>query len=218
MTTKHHSRVQPSEWPYKYFTPAEIACRGTGLVMLNSASHAALDKLDRLRGMMGHPLIVSSGYRSPGHNKAVGGATQSKHMEGTAFDILMLNVDPHKFEAAAKKVGFNGIGIYPPQKSAGAKNFIHIDTRSAPKRWAEWGEFPRRATRFAPEPEATPVKDATRDVVPVTGIGAVAVAVEPALREVAPWLPEHMQSYVMIAAVVLGLALVVWRMRGRRDV
>jgi uncharacterized protein YcbK (DUF882 family) len=35
-----------------------------------------------LRDRLGKPLIVRSAYRSPEHNRAVGGATQSKHMDG----------------------------------------------------------------------------------------------------------------------------------------
>ena len=32
-------------------------------------------------------MIVLSAYRSPEHNRAVGGAEASKHMEGIAFDV-----------------------------------------------------------------------------------------------------------------------------------
>lgn len=48
--------------------------------------NAALDKLQALRDRLGKPLIVRSAYRSPEHNRAVGGATRSKYMEGAAFD------------------------------------------------------------------------------------------------------------------------------------
>jgi len=44
----------------------------------------ALDKLQSLRDRLGKPLIVRSAYRSPEHNRAVGGATRSKHMNGAA--------------------------------------------------------------------------------------------------------------------------------------
>ena len=92
------------------FSPAEIACRGTGRLLLNEA---ALDKLQALRDRLGKPLIVRSAYRSHEHNRAVGGATRSKHMEGAAFDIAMANHDPEVFEAAARAVGFLGFGFYP---------------------------------------------------------------------------------------------------------
>lgn len=71
----------------------------------------ALDKLQALRDRLREPLIVRSAYRSPAHNRAVGGAPRSKHMGGTAFDIAMANHYPVAFEAAAREVGFIGSDI-----------------------------------------------------------------------------------------------------------
>lgn len=221
MTFKHHTKVTPAEWPCKYFTPAEIACRGTGMVMLTPASRDALMRLDRLREAMGHPLLVNSAYRSPEHNRAVGGAKASKHMLGIAFDINMTNVDPHRFESEAKKAGFNGIGLYPPQKPSGARNFIHIDTRANAWRRTQWGEFPRRATRFATEQPPAPVRYALQDTGPVIATGAAVEAslqaAQPALREAAPWLPESLQGYAILAAIALGLGLAIWRIFTSRN-
>ncbi len=103
---------------------------------------AALDKLQALRQKLGKPLIVRSAYRSPEHNRAVGGAKRSKHMEGTAFDIAMSNHDPAVFESAAREAGFLGFGFYP------RSDFMHVDLGPA----RQWGErFPSRPTAFAPE-------------------------------------------------------------------
>lgn len=43
--------------------------------------------LDPLRKKWGRPIIVTSGYRCPKLNKAVGGASNSAHMYGQAADI-----------------------------------------------------------------------------------------------------------------------------------
>ena len=43
--------------------------------------------LDPLRKAYGQPIIVSSGYRCPELNKAVGGAKTSQHTLGQAADI-----------------------------------------------------------------------------------------------------------------------------------
>lgn len=43
--------------------------------------------LDPLRAAWGAPLIVTSGYRCPKLNAAVGGAKSSQHMSGEAVDI-----------------------------------------------------------------------------------------------------------------------------------
>src|SRR6056297_2229085 len=106
MTTTFHSHwrdLPESTWRWPNFSPAEIACRGTGKLLINEP---ALDKLQALRDRLGKPLIVRSAYRSPEHNRSVGGATRSKHMDGAAFDIAMANHDPVAFEAAARDVGF----------------------------------------------------------------------------------------------------------------
>jgi hypothetical protein len=43
--------------------------------------------LERVRALLGKPILVSSGYRSPRVNRAVGGAAQSAHMLGCAADF-----------------------------------------------------------------------------------------------------------------------------------
>ena len=59
-------------------------------------------------------------------------------MDGAAFDIAMMNHDPHVFEEAARAVGFLGFGFYREPRN----NFMHIDL--GPKR--TWGSrWPRTA-------------------------------------------------------------------------
>ncbi len=53
---------------------------------------------------LGEPIIILSGYRSPAHNCAVGGA---------AFETAVANHRPPALEATARKVGFLGFGVYP---------------------------------------------------------------------------------------------------------
>lgn len=43
--------------------------------------------LERVREVLGHPIIISSGYRSPALNRAVGGSTTSDHANGLAADF-----------------------------------------------------------------------------------------------------------------------------------
>jgi hypothetical protein len=162
--TFHHFRDVPDGlWRWKNFSPAEIACRGTGQLKLHAQ---ALDKLQALRDRLGKPLIVRSGYRSPQHNRNVGGAPRSKHMDGTAFDIAMSNHDPVAFEAAAREVGFLGFGFYP------RSGFIHVDLGPA----RTWGErFPVRAVPFAaeapPAREALPTRCAESGEISAGGVG-----------------------------------------------
>ena len=91
MTTtfyKHWRDVPEGFWHWPNFSPAEIACRGTGKLLVNEP---ALDKLQALRDGRGKPPIVRSAYRSPEYNCAVGGVTRSKHLLG---DSRMLSETP----------------------------------------------------------------------------------------------------------------------------
>lgn len=117
---EHYSQVPPEAWPWKSFTPEEIACRGTGKIKI---SKFAMARLQALRDALGCPMIINSAYRSPEHNKRVGGAKNSYHVQGLAFDVSMANHDPEDFERKAKVAGFTGLGFYPPKKG----EFIHID-------------------------------------------------------------------------------------------
>lgn len=45
------------------------------------------EKLEEIRTLLGVPIVVTSGYRSPVVNRAVGGATNSAHMSGLAADF-----------------------------------------------------------------------------------------------------------------------------------
>ena len=47
------------------------------------------DVLEPLRIAVGRPVVVSSGYRSPEVNKAIGGSNGSAHMLGLAADIVV---------------------------------------------------------------------------------------------------------------------------------
>ena len=43
--------------------------------------------LEPLRAFTGKPIVISSGYRCPALNRAVGGASQSQHLRGEAADL-----------------------------------------------------------------------------------------------------------------------------------
>lgn len=52
--------------------------------------------LDPIREAWGQPLIVTSGYRSPQLNAAVGGVPTSAHMEGCAVDVALCSWSTRK--------------------------------------------------------------------------------------------------------------------------
>ena len=49
--------------------------------------------LEPVRAHFDRPVIVSSGYRSPAVNRAIGGASSSQHCKGEAADFTVPGVD-----------------------------------------------------------------------------------------------------------------------------
>ena len=81
----------------KYFTIKELTKSSTAerLKIDNTPSAAVVKNLtalvdnvlDPLRELYGKPVYISSGYRCPRLNKAVGGVVNSQHLRGEAADI-----------------------------------------------------------------------------------------------------------------------------------
>lgn len=55
-------------------------------IVMENLEHT-IEQLDELRRLYGHPIIITSGYRCPQLNKAVGGKPNSQHVKGQAADI-----------------------------------------------------------------------------------------------------------------------------------
>ncbi len=96
--------------------------------------------IDEIRHQYGTTANVTSAYRSPVYNRAVGGESASFHMRNNAVDLSVF--DPKKFhqiarslrgrsfqlpENGGKFVWKGGIGLY--------RTFVHIDTRGYNADW-----------------------------------------------------------------------------------
>lgn len=76
----------------------------------NTPSAATIANLKRLaetilepaRAVIGKPLLITSGYRSPEVNAAVGGVAHSQHMIGQAADFLVDGMTPREVCALLK--------------------------------------------------------------------------------------------------------------------
>ncbi|MDP4025781.1 DUF882 domain-containing protein [Methylobacterium sp. NEAU 140] len=74
------------------------------------------------------PLIVTSGYRTPGHNAGIEGAARgSLHLAGRAVDLKAVGYAPDAVAVAGALCGRGGVGIYP--------SFCHLDIGQA-RVWA----------------------------------------------------------------------------------
>ncbi|EAU42157.1 hypothetical protein FP2506_17029 [Fulvimarina pelagi HTCC2506] len=79
----------------------------------------------------GQRVVVTSGYRSPEHNRRVRGAKASQHMACKAADIVIPNANNRAVAAFVKSLpGRGGVGTYCHTKA------IHIDV--GPKREWNW--------------------------------------------------------------------------------
>ena len=107
----------------RYFTIDEFRCKHCGALPEGGMSNVLLEKLDELRANIGHPIYVSSGYRCPHHNRVVGGVPNSQHVLGTAADIICNAVTVSRLAEEARKVGFDGLGVYYYD------GFCHVDCR-----------------------------------------------------------------------------------------
>lgn len=126
----------------RHFTGAELARyfkqkRGD---VQNDYPHPALwhrflptlQLVDHLRSTLGCPIKITSHYRSPAYNRAVGGAKQSQHKAFRAADIQADGATPHEVYKILKlwrdQGRFQGgIGLY--------STFVHVDTRGTNADW-----------------------------------------------------------------------------------
>lgn len=102
-------------------TPYPEVLRGFRVTKLSEA-------FETIRSAFGNkPIRVLSAYRTPEHNRKIGGARNSQHIQGRALDLRPPNGYTVKqfydvIKAIAPDCGIKGIGLY--------RTFVHIDIRS----------------------------------------------------------------------------------------
>lgn len=116
------------------FKVRELRCRdGTDTIMVDEVLTVVLQCI---REHFGKAVTITSGYRTPAHNAAVGGAKSSQHLLGRAADIRVQGVSVEDVAAYAESLLPNcgGIGRYPV-KVGRATGWVHLDTRAEKARW-----------------------------------------------------------------------------------
>lgn len=91
------------------------------------------NQLQVLRDYLGKQISINSAYRSPSHNKSVGGAKNSQHLYGKASDITVKEMTPKQVYDAIEILISNGSML---QGGLGLYNtFVHYDFRGNKSRW-----------------------------------------------------------------------------------
>ena len=117
------------------FSLSEFACKSGAPTPKNVIDNLRelAQNLQVLRDHLKSSIRINSGYRSPAHNKKIGGAKNSQHVQGRAADIAVAGFTPkkvkHAIEALIAKGAMKqgGIGLY--------KAWVHYDTRGSAARW-----------------------------------------------------------------------------------
>lgn len=117
------------------FALEEFACHdGTAVPAPFLANVRELARnLQALRDLVGRPVHVLSGYRTPTWNAKVGGVQGSQHLLARAADLHVDGMTPDALHAAIEhliavgRMKQGGLGLYP--------TFVHYDVRGTKARW-----------------------------------------------------------------------------------
>ena len=85
--------------------------------------------LEQVQALLGHPLDISSGYRCPALNAAVGGSTASQHVQGLAADFVCPNFGPPL--DVARAIGVSAIAFDQCILEFG--NWVHLSFSAQPR-------------------------------------------------------------------------------------
>ena len=147
----------------KNFQYKEFDCHGSGCCSTTIIDEKLVEYVQRIRDHFGKPVTITSPYRCEVHNRRVGGATKSYHMQGKAADIVVQGVSSREVAKYAESIGILGIGLY---ETSADGYFTHIDTRTTKSFWYGQNEQPR--TTFGGTPTTTPAAPSTSTTKPNT--------------------------------------------------
>jgi len=118
----------PEHWGWPNFTPAELTCKHTGVLVVVPAF---MDRLQGMRLELSFPLPVTSGYRHPTHPAEAKKAQPGSHAFARAVDIAISGERAFELVAAALRFGFTGIGVSQNLNAPLSKRFVHLDDMTA---------------------------------------------------------------------------------------
>ena len=124
----------------KNFVSKEFDCQGKGCCNTTLIDSKLVEYLQKIREHFNRPITITSAYRCDKHNKEIGGATRSYHVQGKAADIVVSGVSSREVAKYAESIGILGIGLY---ETSADGFFTHIDTRTSKSFWYGQNEQPR---------------------------------------------------------------------------
>ena len=84
-------RVGPNFWLSEFLHSETATRKGIDntptMIALANLETVTGPGLQRIRDILGVPIVISSGYRSPALNRTIGGSKTSAHMHGLAVDF-----------------------------------------------------------------------------------------------------------------------------------
>ena len=111
----------------KYFSVGEVTnhdpVRKPRSKKIEENAIALSHHLDQIREDWGKPIGVTSWYRPPEINKAVGGVPDSRHLLGSAADIYPIGGNVFEFQKWLDSRWQGALGYGAP------RGFVHIDLR-----------------------------------------------------------------------------------------
>lgn len=119
----------------EHFSLDEFKCHdGTAVpAALHGNCLRLATELEKLRAVLGKPITIMSGYRSPAYNAKQKGAGKSEHMNAAAADIRVAGLSPLQVQDAiltlikAGTMYNGGVGIYD--------GWVHYDVGGKGRRW-----------------------------------------------------------------------------------
>lgn len=89
--------------------------------------------LQVIRNEVKEPISITSGYRSPEHNKKVGGAKNSTHLTGMGVDFKVSNMTPSQVFTIVDRL--INEGKIPQGGLKAYASWVHYDIRGIKARW-----------------------------------------------------------------------------------
>jgi hypothetical protein len=122
--------INQSIIPNGHFSWSEATKGGSRIPLDTAISGRVISmahRLEEVRQRLGNrPIMITSWYRPPAVNRAVGGASQSRHLTGDGVDFQVSGLSPRNVQKLLEWWD-GGMGY--------GSNFTHLDNRGYRSRW-----------------------------------------------------------------------------------